>query len=489
MAAPGAHAPLARTVDPAPAVNQGLQEGAVSADAGAEVRAPAGDQLPVGRQRRTPGLLSGAAASRLTVMAIRFTAIALNFAVQLVMARVMGLSAFGVANTALALLNILVIPAALGYETASVRFVALTREDGPHLRALTVHFGRNVLLSSAFTCLLIAAGAVVEQRLGNAEQAVALAMLLLIVPGFALVRVGEGWLRGFGSLVRALINSGVVIPVLSILIILGEWALLGSTRDVGVGGALGARAAATAVAVLTVGLFVSHKLDGRLRPRSPLEPTLASEIHRTAVVLCGVAFLTMAVSQMDIVAVSVVKGSSEAGLYSAASRVAQAMNVALVAVNFVLAPRIARLFADGKTGQLQQEVSSAASWCICLMGGACLLLIPGASLVLSAFGPGFGAAADALRILMLGQLVNAFCGPVGAILNMTGRQSQAIRALSVSAIVDLLLFGLLIPPLGLTGAACATAVCTAVWNIGMLFYARRYVGVWSLPGALVRILP
>lgn len=434
------------------------------------------------------GLLTGRAGSRVTVMAMRVAAMTLNFVVQLVMARVMGLSAFGVTNTALAMLNIIVIPAALGYETAAVRFVALEREDRPHLRALTVYFGRNVLIASAVTCLLVAVAALVERQLGNDQMAIALALLVVIVPGFALVRVGEGWLRGVGSLVRALVNSGVVIPVLSIVLLLAEWLLLGR-ENVGVGGALGARAVATGLAMLTVGIFIAGKLEGRLRPRAEVEPSMLADIHRTAVVLCGVAFLTMAVSQIDIVAVSIFKGSEQAGLYSAASRVAQAMNIALVAVNFALAPHIAQLFAKGETTKLQEEVTSATNWCLCLMGLACLILIPGATLVLHAFGPEFGAAAGALRVLMLGQLINAFCGPAGAILNMTGNQGQAIRALSVSAVIDLLLFTLLIPPLGLVGAATATAACTAVWNVGMAFYVRRDVGVWSLPGPLARVLP
>jgi len=455
---------------------------------GAEPEGPPPGASAGGPWRRLVALLSGRAASRLTVMAMRIAAMALNFGVQLVMARVMGLSAFGVTNTALAMLNILVIPATLGYETAAIRFVALTRDDQPHLRALTVRFGRNVLIASVVTCLLITLAALIEQRLGNADQAVALAMLVLIVPGFALVRVGEGWLRGVGSLVRALVNSGVVIPVLSIVLIVGEWLLLGR-EDVGVGGALGARAIATGLAVLTVAVFVAGKLGGKLRPREEIEPSMASDIHRTAVVLCGVAFLAMVVSQIDIVAVSIFKGSEQAGLYSAASRVAQAMNVALVAVNFVLAPRIAQLFAERKTVKLQEEVCSAANWCLCLMALACAILIPGATLVLHAFGPDFGAAADALRILMLGQLINALCGPAGTILNMTGNQRQAIKALSASAVVDVLLFGLLIPPFGLTGAACATAVCTAVWNVGMALYVRHDLGVWSLPSPLERILP
>lgn len=414
---------------------------------------------------------------------------ALNFLVQLVMARVMDLSAFGSANTALALLNILVIPAGLGYETAAIRYVALTRDDQPTLRALTLRFGRTVLLGSLLTCLFVAASAAIEFMVGNRDSAIGLAMLVVIIPSFALVRVGEAWLRGFGCLVRALVSSGVIIPVISIALILIQRLLLGSGGTVGVGGALGARAIATGIAVIAVGAFVFSKVHRQLRPHAQLEPSWVSEMHRAALVLCGVALLTMAVSQMDIIAVSMLEGAREAGVYSAASRIAQAMNIALVAVNFVLAPRIARLFADGRKAQLQHEISSAATWSTCLMASGCLFLVPGSSIVLSLFGPGFGGAADALRILMLGQLVNAICGPAAAVLNMTGGQWRAIRALGASAVIDIALFGLLIPLLGLTGAACATAICTAAWNLVMLRYIRRDLQIWSLPGVVARALP
>lgn len=441
-------------------------------------------RLPQGKAKGAPAP-KRQAASRATVMAIRCAAMALNFVVQLVMARVMGLSAFGTANTALALLNIIVVPAAFGYDTAAIRFVALARDEPPQLRALTLRFVRTVLLSSLVTCGFVVAAAAVEYAAGRHALAFALALLPLIVPAFALVRVGEAWLRGFGSLVRALINSGVVIPTLTIALLLAQRFFL-EGAGVSVGGAIGARALATVVAVAAVALFVFGKLGRTLRPRDPLDPDRVSEMQRVAIVLCGVAVLTNAVSQMDIIAVSLLKGPSQAGVYSAASRVAQAMNIALVAVNFVLSPRIARLFATGETARLQDEISSAASWSTGLMACGCLFLIPGSALVLSLFGTGFGAASEPLRILMLGQLVNAVCGPAAATLSMTGGQLQAIRALAVAAALDVALFAVLIPPLGLTGAACATALCTAAWNLGMVAYIRRDIGIWSLPGPLAR---
>lgn len=428
------------------------------------------------------------ALSRLIVMAIRLASMALNFAVQIVLARIMGLAEFGTVSVSLALLSILVIPAGFGYETAAVRFVALGREDPLLLRWLSLHFLRTVALTSLLTCLVIGGAAAVEAALGYTDTAVGLVWLVPILPCFALVRVGEAWLRGVGTLVRALIGSGVIIPVVTLVALFAEWLVAGRS-DVEVGPALAARALATVLALAAIGAFVFKRLDWRLQPRRAPETAAVSEIRSTALVLCGVSALGMFVIQADIIAVSFFEGSASAGIYSAAARITQATNVALLAVNFVLAPHIARLAAGGETAQLQREVSAAAKWSAAMIAVAFLIVLPAGPLILDAFGPGFDAADDALRILMAGQLFNAFCGPVIATLTMTGGQLAALRVLALSVLAQIVLFAVLIPPFGLVGAACATVTCAVLVNLGMLFHARRRLGIWSLPAPLVRFLP
>ena len=403
------------------------------------------------------------------------------------MARVMDLSAFGTTSTALAALNIIVVPAALGYDTASVRYIALARSDPPQLRSLTSYIARSVSLSCLVVCVSLLAVAVVELFIGQDEAATALLVLMLIIPTFAFIRVGEGWLRGFGRLVPAMIGSAVVVPVLTIAMLLLVWAL--TSQSLNAEWALGARATASALGFLLIAALVWSRLRDR-----PDKIDRLTEIDHTAVrnasfVLCGVSFLAMVLTQVDIVAVAFFSGSEEAGLYSAAVRVALAMNVALVAVNFVLAPKVARLHALDNRKELADEIGSAASWSLILMGAGCLVLFAIAPLVLRIFGPDFEVAADTLRILLVGQLVNGLCGPAAALLNMTGRQVATAAILGSAALLDLVLLSLLIPPLGMNGAAIATASATAWWNLGMAFYARRSLGVWPLPTPLARILP
>src|SRR5262249_8331692 len=92
------------------------------------------------------------------------------------------------------------------------------------------------------------------------------------------------------------------------------------------------------------------------------------------------------------------------------------------------------------------------------------ILIAFGSSVLRLFGPGFEEGHTVLFILVLGQLVNAFTGPVGNLLNMTGHQAVTARVLGAGALVGIAL-GLVFTQLwGTVGTASAFSGAMMLWN-------------------------
>ena len=88
--------------------------------------------------------------------------------------------------------------------------------------------------------------------------------------------------------------------------------------------------------------------------------------------------------------------------------------------------------------------------------------------VLGIFVSDFTAGYVALLVLLAGQLINAVSGPVGYVMTMTGHQHRAARIIGVCAFVNIVLNAMLIPLFGMSGAASATAITTAMWNLMML---------------------
>jgi O-antigen/teichoic acid export membrane protein len=107
--------------------------------------------------------------------------------------------------------------------------------------------------------------------------------------------------------------------------------------------------------------------------------------------------------------------------------------------------------------------------------------------VLAAFGPRYAGGETALRILLIGQLVNVATGSVAFVLIMVGRTGLdlADNALAVAVLVGLA--APLSSAYGIEGAAVASAVTLAGVNLLRLVQVSRVVHIQPYTGAYARL--
>ena len=175
----------------------------------------------------------------------------------------------------------------------------------------------------------------------------------------------------------------------------------------------------------------------------------------------------------------------EVGAYRVAVQLSMLVIFALSVVNQVIQPSLSRLHAQGDMLAFQKLVADSSVW---MFIGT---LIPAVGLAFAApqvleivFGAEYRAAAPALQILIFGQVINVFFGSVGTILNMTGLEKEATRGMIIAVVINLALDVLLIPLMGLTGAALASALTIAIWNLILRHYVKIRLGIESA-GAIV----
>ena len=70
-----------------------------------------------------------------------------------------------------------------------------------------------------------------------------------------------------------------------------------------------------------------------------------------------------------------------------------------------------------------------------------------------------------LRVLLVGQIVNAAAGSVGWLILLSGRQNVAARVYGWVALIHLVLLAVLTPVFGTVGAAAATTLTMSLWNV------------------------
>jgi O-antigen/teichoic acid export membrane protein len=309
----------------------------------------------------------------------------------------------------------------------------------------------------------------------------------LLVPFAALTVARESVLQGLGKIQLGLLPEYVVLPLTLI-------ALIGLAK---ITGFLSLRATSALVLNLTACMFtlcIGIAMVRRCLPRElkhvPSRLT-SSRWAGGAMSLAAISVLGVASTQLGAILLGSLAHPQDVGIYQVGTRISQVLLFALIAVNMSLAPRAASLHTLGNTVELQRVTTHAVRASIAFSVPLATLLILFRNPLLSIFGGHFGAGSSALIFLVLGQLFNAFMGPVGILLAMTGQERIMVVTMTGCLLLQLALSLILIPTLGVEGAAIGSMVGLISWNaiFAVTVATRLHLNPLPFPLPIVRHSP
>lgn len=412
-----------------------------------------------------PVLVRGATGSA----GAHLTGAALALLAQLALARFLGISHYGYYVYAFAWIMILAQLCRLGFQNSLIRFTASyrTTRDWPGLLGLVRRGSQSVLAAAVMAALGLAGIAWMLSGKMPAAQFHTFAIAALVVIPLALLGVAQGLLRGYRRPARALLPFRTFIHGGTLLLVLLVGATVGlDSAPVAMGLTLLAATASLAIAWLWVRQALAPDIAGAA-------PDYRTRLWlRASLPLLLMEGMSILMKQADTAMLGALVGTDQAGLYFPVARMSELAAFGLMSANAIVAPMIAELHTAGDRERLQRLLTLAAIGTSAVTVAAALAFWLLGAWALGLFGPEFPAAWPALMILLGGQMVNALCGPVGLLMTMTGHQDRAATVLVCAAILNVGLNAVLIPPFGLMGAAVATAISTAAWNLGLL------VAVW-----------
>jgi O-antigen/teichoic acid export membrane protein len=144
-----------------------------------------------------------------------------------------------------------------------------------------------------------------------------------------------------------------------------------------------------------------------------------------------------------------------------------------------LGPTFATLYAQGDLERLEKVVvKSARAMMVASLPIVLILVVFGKS-ILSLYGPAYLSAYPALIVMVIGQFVNVGTGSIGPLLLMTGHEKYSLIGQVISVILYIVLLVVIIPPLGIMGAAIATTINLISWNVLLAWFAWRKLGIVS----------
>jgi O-antigen/teichoic acid export membrane protein len=187
--------------------------------------------------------------------------------------------------------------------------------------------------------------------------------------------------------------------------------------------------------------------------------------------------ITVLDAQLGIIGLGLLDGPRAAGLFAAATQATVGFILFRNAGFRPLAPLMANLHHADDRVELQASLTRATRGVAAVTLVAAILLVALADPVLSLFGTGFRAASNALMLLAIAHVVNAFVAFNGTALNVTGRQAHVARAATTGLVVNAGLLVLLIPLAGVDGAAIAALADVTIRNVLNSRAARRELGL------------
>lgn len=392
----------------------------------------------------------------------------LAFALFSLAARTMSPDGFGIFATWLSVAQIAAVLGLVGQESLLVRFLNEYQvSERPDLT-------KGVLLSSfkiaSIAMLIVIAGiAIVASMRGDWW------LLILVVSAYtavnAAVMLGSQIAR---SLVSILMGEGNreffwrVIVVLFLLAMLLGHRQLDPTELI-----------AVMTLAMSVGLVAQITSIARVLPdlRGTPARTETSRWRSSALHFWLASILEAANQYFDVVLVYWMLDPTTAGIYFAASRLANIFAMLSAALYTFGARRLPSLYFSKNHREFERTLRLMAEvTALCVIAGLVIIWIGGPYL-LNLFGPHFTAQHSVLIVLAIGTAIQAAGGPSAAILQLTGHERIYVPVVAANVALRLMGFIVLIPWLGVLGAAISATVSLALATIALNILCRRRSGV------------
>ena len=403
----------------------------------------------------------------------------LDLVARVIIVRYITQNEYGIYSLSLVLFNAFALISILGLETGAPRQIGLYRGKGdrPKTEGTVLSSLQIAVISGiCFSLILFFTSDVISFRLfHNPELSRPLRFLCIALPFYVLIRILGSVFRGFDRVEPTVyfqqISQKALFPLLLAIVFFLNLQLMGVFY------AFIASFLFTFIAFI---MYTVRKLPLNLRSKSSISTIFpGKELLLYSLPLLVVAALNYVTGWTDTLMLGYFRASDAVGLYNAALPLAHALGVVLIAFRFLFIPLMSQLYARNQINEIKRSYTILTKWSFAVTLPIFLIFVFFPEVILSAlFGPQYEGASIALQILASGFFINNIIGLNGATLITMGKARFVMWSTLFAVILNIILNIVLIPNLGIIGAAIATATTFAMknilWSLGLYSFARMH---------------
>lgn len=392
----------------------------------------------------------------------------------LLLARLLNPEEYGLLFLTISILSLLTVLGEAGVAKSGARYLAEYKERDPDLVPLIL---RTSLVYNLITILVVVVGITVGHRhLARLFDQPELVPLLLLGGLFVVF----GTLTMYIRLTLQGLESIRLSAGIHLLTVLGRFVVAVGLVVLGYGvlGALGGYIVSYFL-VTSLGFLV---LFSRFRtvsePPDGKKADIRSRVARYAVPLTATNTAKALELHVDTILVGFFLNPISVGFYVLGKQISQFIETPVYALGFALAPSYGSEKAQGNIDRASEMYRSSLEYALLLYTPAAAgLIIVARPTILYVFGPGYLGAVPVLQLLSLYVLFRAVAIVSEKGLDFLGRARSLAYAKFPSLLLNVLLSVLLIPTIGVTGAAIATVISHGVFSLSTVYIAHTELTV------------
>ena len=412
-----------------------------------------------------------------TIFIIRVISAGLAYVSQVLLARWMGTSDYGIYVYVWTWVLLLGSMMDFGISASAQKIIPEYRASGDQASLRGFLSGSRWLTFAVSTLVSLALAGIVRLLSPWIDPAEELPLYFgcMTLPAFVVANTQDGiarshdWMQ-LGLMPQFIIRQGLIIGITGAAFLLGY--------HLGAVAAMVASAGAVWIAMTGQMVVLNRKLADHIEP-GPKTYDIGGWLAVSLPILLVESFYLL-LSYTDVLVLQQFRPSDEVGVYFAVVKTLALVSFIHYAMSATTAHRFAEYNASGDKARLSAYVAHAINWTFWPSLAATIVLLALGKPLLWLFGPQFVIGYDIMFVAAIGLVVRSAIGPVERLLNMLGQQKICALAYALAFVMNLVLCIALVPRYGGHGAAAATSISLSFETVLLFWIVRQRLGLHVL---------
>lgn len=415
----------------------------------------------------------------------------LGYVYRIIIARLFGPEEYGLFSLALMVLGWFSAFAALGLTEGVTRYSSVYQVNGrkDKLAYLLKFMSSMIILTTLFAAIVLFASSdfISTQIFHDIDLSFYLKIFAFLIPIGVFNHLFLGFIRSHGlvgwySFILNILQNVVKVAFLILLIPLGSQSTaLVASYFLGIFSML--------LVSYSVCKYKFPDIFYKNFPKEKEKQKIRSEVISYSWPLLLYGIVVNIFFWIDSFAIGYFENPGAVGIYNAAVPIAMLMGIAPELFMAIFLPLITKEYSK-KNKKVIEELSKQVTKWIFLINLPILVMIilfPGA-LINILFGAEYLGAENSLRVLGIGTLIFSLNTVAHNLISMTGKSKVILYNFLFASIANIILNFILVPKLGLLGAAISTTLIYAGLYVTFSIEVKRNVGIIPLRRKMLLVL-